>query len=430
MREHEHEHDERAGEREAEHEQRKADRDARQAARDARRAERDALREERHRLHVEFRQNLGEEVRRGLGDDLRRRIGDEVRQGLRGNAFAFGFGDVIAGRPDGGAEASETVEQRYAVETMPKVRVSNISGETEITVGAANEVFVRARKRIHGWSEDRARRLLENVEIRMEQTGDEIVIEPRLFQQERGWQELFRGGRVAVDFDIRVPRETDLLVRTVSGELSVTGTRGPADLQSVSGEIDIVDVQGPLRLRTVSGDVSATAYAGQVEANSVSGEIEFEKSRVRTPDVVTVSGDVEIDALYVPAGGAEGRIKTVSGDVDLAVADADAEIDFKTVSGDADVDGPSRVEKQGRRDRRIVLGSGGPHLRVKTVSGDLQVGRAVRGDEPEASAPEEPAMAMGTPATPPNAPAREILERVARGELSVDDAAAALDAAR
>jgi len=423
MNEHEHG-DERETERDARHAERDADRDARRAERDARRAE-------RHRIRAEIRSKLG--------DDLRQRIGDEVRQGLRqgmrGGSFAFGFGDLI-GRPDGGSEASETIEQRFEVHAMPKLRISNVSGETEVTVGGATEVFVRARKRVRGWSEDRARRILENVEVRMEQTGDEIVIEPRLYQQERGWPELFRGGRVAVDLDIRVPRESQLEVRTVSGELSVTGTRGPADLQSVSGEIDLVDVQGPLRLRTVSGDVNATAYAGQVEANSVSGELEFERCRVRTPDIVTVSGDVEIDAVYMPAGGAEGRIKTVSGDVELALADADAEIDFKTISGDAEIDGPARIEKSGRRDRRIVLGTGGPHLRVKTVSGDLQARRAVgpeAGAEPTAT--EEESMPMGAPApdasaAAPSGAAREILERVARGELSVDDAAAALDAAR
>lgn len=425
-REHDAEHERRHAEREAEHARDHAEREA---EREARRAERQARHEARHRIRAEWRGSFGEE--------LRDRIREEIARGLSGSArkWYFSFGD-LGGARAGGAEASEVVEQRFEVSGMPTVRVSNVSGETEVTVGASDEVFVRARKRVHGWSEDRARRLLRNVEIRLEQHGDEIVIEPRLFEQERGWLELFRGGRVAVDLDVRVPRTTHVDARTVSGDLSLTGTRGPIELQSVSGEVSVRDVQGPMRLRTVSGDASASGYAGQVEANSVSGEIEFERSRVRTPDIVTVSGDVDIDALFVPAGEPEARLKTVSGEIRVALGDADLDIDLRTVSGDLEVDGPARVEKQGRRDRHVVVGAGGPRLRVKTVSGDLSVRpssetpvEAEAGSE-TAPAPESAPAAETATGSAGAAAAREILERLARGEIAVDDAAAALDAAK
>jgi len=400
----------------------------REAYRAERRAEREERRAERHRVRAE--------VHTHLGDMLRERIQAEVGESLRKSAkkWYFGVGDMGIGAQGERAEASELVEKRFQVGDGPRLRVNNVSGETEITVGPPNEVFVRARKRVHGWSEERARRLLENVEVRMEQSGDEIVVEPRLFQQERAWMDLFRGGRVAVDLDIRVPRETNIDASTVSGDLSITGTRGQHEVKSVSGEVSIDDVQGPMLLRSVSGDVTASGYAGRVEANSTSGDVEFERSRVRTPDVVTVSGDVTIQSLSLPEDSAEGRVKTVSGDIDIVLADGDAEIDYKTVSGDAVVEVAATIEKEGRRDRRIVIGRGGTPFRVKTVSGDLKLRRssdeAVEADESGAEA-----MPMGAPEAPtappePSAAAREILEKVARGEIGVDDAAAALDATR
>jgi DUF4097 and DUF4098 domain-containing protein YvlB len=419
----------RRAEHETEREQRRAERDV---EREGRRAEREARRTERDRIRAEFRTGLGHDI----GDEIRHEINAGMHGMHKSRKWYFGIGDLGLGAQGGRAEASEVIEHRFQVSGMPRVHVNNVSGETEITVGTSGEVFVRARKRVHGWSEERARRLLENVEIRLDQEGDDIVIEPRLFQQERGWLELFRGGRVAVDLDIRVPRETQVEAVTVSGELSLTGTRGPAELRSVSGDVSLSDVQGPIRLRSVSGDVTATGYAGQVEANSVSGEIEFERSRVRDPDVVTVSGDVSIDSLFATAGGGESRVKSVSGDIELALGEADAEIDFKTVSGDAEAEGPAHVEKVGRRDRRIVIGRGGAHLRVKTVSGDLNVrtSREVPVEAERASDAEGEAIPMGAPAPPAeparSAAAREILARVARGELSVDAAAAALDEAR
>lgn len=420
-------------ERERIREQERAQREhERETRREERRAERDARREERHRLRAELGAHLG--------DAIRHSVHEQIREGFKRKKWYFGLGDVgfgVRGEHGSTAEASEIVEKRFEVSGMPRLRVSNVSGETDITVGPGSEVAIRARKRVHGWSEDRAKRLLENVEIRMEQNGDEIVVEPRLFQQERGWHELFRGGRVAVDLDIRVPRESHVDANTVSGDLSVTGTRGQHDVRSVSGDVTIEDVQGPIQLRSVSGDITVAAFAGRVEANSVSGEIEFRRSRVRTPDVVTVSGDIALSAVTLPDGPAESRVKTVSGEVELVMADPDAEISYNTVSGDAVVEVSAQVEKTGKRDRRIVIGRGGPALRVKSVSGDLRVVRptdGVPGAEDAADGAHAEAVPSVVPPAPPAAEvpamAREILQKVARGEMSVDDAAAALDEAR
>lgn len=377
-------------------------REFREVRREARRVAREAARQARH------------ELRRSI-----RMVGPTV----------VGLGEVL-----GGGEAfSETVRRDFAVSGMPSLRVRNVSGGTRISVGAPGEVRVTAVKTVHASSADRAKRLLENVEVVMEQDGGEITIEPRLFEQERSWIHLFRGPRFRVDLQVTVPRETRLEARTVSGELEVKGLRGPIEVQSVSGEIDLADLQGPLRLRTVSGDARCSDYAGKLEANTVSGDLRFERCRLRACDVVTVSGDVVVSGEV--AGSEDGRIKTVSGDVDLAFGGAYA-IAFKTVSGDLDSQPRARITSEGRRDKRVMVGRGGPELKVKTVSGDLRLGDA--GDI-SAVAPEPPAapdVEATAPIEPPVAPATlrqaamEVLERLARGELSVEDAAAALDETR
>src|SRR5206468_3974217 len=92
--------------------------------------------------------------------------------------------------------------------TGAKSDVRNVSGETSITAGGApGEIRVVARKRVSAGGEDRAKRLLKNLEIRMEKHGDELLIEPHLYEQERGWIDLFRGKRFRVDFEITVPAE-------------------------------------------------------------------------------------------------------------------------------------------------------------------------------------------------------------------------------
>lgn len=376
----------------------------REAAREAHRAEREAARAER-------------EARR------------EERQVFRTKLFG---GDLKI-ETDGGREESEELERRFEVAGMPRLRVRNVSGDTRIRVGSSGEVVVHIRKRVHGWSEDRAKRLLENVEVRMEQQGDEIVVEPLLHQQERGWLDLFRGGRVAVDITVTVPREAQIDATTVSGLLVVTGTRGPLEGRSVSGEIEITDVQGPMRLRTVSGDLRAASYSGQAEVNSVSGDLRFERSRIKRPDIVSVSGNVRIDGALVlgPDGEGEGRIKTVSGDVELHLAEASMELEFHTLSGDVTVDASdAKVEKRGRREWQVTIGKGGARLRVKTVSGDLSVGGSRQPRPATDEGPEDEPMPAASPAAAHTSDVLELLNRVARGEVTVDEAASTLDERR
>lgn len=329
-------------------------------------------------------------------------------------------------------EETQEEERRFEVSGMPRLRVRNVSGDTRFGVGTAGEVVVHIHKRVHGWSEDRAKRLLENVEIRMEQRGDEIVVEPLLHQQERGWLDLFRGGRVAVDITVTVPREAQIDATTVSGLLAVTGTRGPLEGRSVSGEIEITDVQGPTRLRTVSGDLRATSYSGQAEVNSVSGDVRFERARIKKPDIVSVSGDVRIDGALVQGadGPGEGRIKTVSGDVELGLAESPMEVEFHTLSGDVTVDAPrAKVVKHGRREWQVTVGQGGARLRVKTVSGDLSIGGSRQpGPATFEDATDEPAPAAADAAD--SSDVLELLGKVARGEVSVDEAASTLDRRR
>lgn len=274
------------------------------------------------------------------------------------------------GAPEPG-EISEDVEARFGVTAPPRLRVRNVSGRTSISASDAREVFVRARKRVRGTNPERAARMLENVEVRMKADGDEIKIEPRLYEEARGWLQLLRGGDVAVDLYIEVPREAQLDVRSVSGAVRIEGVRGRLEIEGASAELEIEDVHGPLRLKTVSGDVRARAYFGRLEANSVSGDLRFERSRLRSPEIVTVSGDVRLDGEI--GGPDEGRVKTVSGDVDLALADGAYQISFRSVSGHCECDIPSRTTSEGRRERRLVIGEGGPVLEVRSVSGDLTI---------------------------------------------------------
>jgi DUF4097 and DUF4098 domain-containing protein YvlB len=452
---------------EIEREARRAERDARDAARDMERAAREQARDaermarDAERMARESAREAEREAERAARHEERRSRRIRVRgEGLHVHGVdieSMGFGDFAKGfmkdlvSDATGETYSETVTGEFIFERMPRLRVRNISGETTVKIGEPGKISVIAKKTVSAGSEDRAKRLLQNVEIRMEKAGDELRVEPHLYEQERGWVDLFRGKRFRVDFEITVPAVCGVDAQTVSGDLSISGTQGPIELQSVSGDVALVDAQGPLRLKSVSGDVNVRRYVGHIEGNTVSGDVTLDSVRVRSMQLHTVSGDLELKGVLEPAR--EHRIRTISGDVDLSLVEPDLLVEFRTASGDLESDIPGRVDRQSRKEYSVGLGAARGHAVVKTVSGDLSIrgsvvevpGEAsteepsgVRSDyaadvetENESEADVERTEPMDVAA---ESAAREqvksVLERLAKGELNVDDAAAALDAAR
>jgi Putative adhesin len=414
-------------------EQRERDRIQRETDRERERADREREREHRHEER-RARHEARHELRFGArGFDVNVDIDpDEIARSV--SAAFVGMDD------DDGESHDQTIEKVFTVDGMPRLRVQNVSGETAIRIGEAGQVRVVARKRVKGGSADRAKRLLENVEVRIEQKGNDIFVEPHLYEQERSWLDLFRGKRFRVDFEITVPRETAVNAQTVSGDLDLHGTRGPARVESVSGDVNIADVQGPMRIKSVSGDVQCTDYVGSVEGSSVSGDVDI-RGRVRACELHTVSGDISID-LEPDAGGRESHLKTISGDVEVGLLTSSCICDFHTASGDLDCEAPARIIREGRKDRTVVIGEGRNRLSVKTVSGDLTLrpasssvaedpNAARDATESEADSEAEQDPERTAPMTPPQtAKVRDLLERLARGEVSVDEVAAKLDESR
>ena len=433
-------------------------REAEQRARETEQRVRDAEQRERDRIQREIdrERERGDRERDREHRREERRARHEARHEFRFGARGFDVNvdvdpDEIArsvsaafvGMDDDDDEShDQTVDKTFKVDGMPRLRVQNVSGETAVRVGDDGQVRVIARKRVKGGSADRAKRLLENVEVRIEQKGNDIFVEPHLYEQERSWLDLFRGKRFRVDFEITVPRETAVNAQTVSGDLDLNGTRGPARVESVSGDVNIEDVQGPMRIKSVSGDVQCTDYVGSVEGSSVSGDVDI-RGRVHACELHTVSGDISVD-LEPEVGGRESRLKTISGDVEVGLLTSSCICEYHTASGNLEVEAHARIMREGRKDRTVIIGDGQSRLLVKTVSGDLTIKTAsssvaeepVAAHESMESEPETETEAGQDPertapmAPPATAKVRDLLERLARGEVSVDEVAAKLDETR
>jgi hypothetical protein len=167
----------------------------------------------------------------------------------------------------------------------------------------------------------------------------------------------------SADVDLRSDCGT-VTMKTASGDL-VAARVAALSVTSASGDVEVAAVDGDLSVKTASGDVDAGAVVGTVAVNSVSGDAHLGRVGGATT-IGTVSGDVAIDAL---AGGGL-RAHAVSGDVSVGVeAGLRLWIDAQSVSGSMRSDLEFGEVAAGGESEAV-------ELRIRTVSGDVHIGRA------------------------------------------------------
>lgn len=159
-----------------------------------------------------------------------------------------------------------------------------------------------------------------------------------------------------VDLRVEVPKASSIEASTVNdGDLVVRGLSGEISLSNTNGEIRISDVTGPVSASTVNGAITVSFGATMAKAAMAFS---------------TLNGDVD---LTLPGGAA----------VDILLRSDNGEI-----YSDFDVDlapRTSRVEEdrsEGRyriaiaRELAGKIGGGGPELFLKTFNGDILLRRA------------------------------------------------------
>jgi hypothetical protein len=200
--------------------------------------------------------------------------------------------------------------------------------------------------------------------------GLEVVIGPR---------SLRRGhGRYTPDLEIDLPRRATLVVETASGEVRADGLSGDQRYRAASGGVVLRAVSGRIEVDAISGDIGIGAIgAATVATRSMSGDIAIRAATLSALQVTTTSGDIEVAGRLVGPG--PFTIDTVSGDGLLAPA-GDVRIEMASMAGDltSELDGPA-VTERGRRS--LAVGSGGPLVTFRSMSGDLRVVRPIRAEQ-------------------------------------------------
>ncbi len=229
--------------------------------------------------------------------------------------------------------AQERFEQSYAFSAGQRLSLTNTNGDIFVEPWDRDEILVRATKRVKTRSGD-ADEALEEIKIEVEVDSRGVEIDT-VFPS---WRRLFGGSNVSasVDYDIQLPREADLDVRTVNGEIEITGLAGDIRLRSTNGTISVFGSAGSVSAATTNGGI-------QVELDDVSGEgMEFE----------TTNGGIRVD---LPSS-----IRT--------------SLRARTTNGSIETDFPVTVQGTFRRNRlEGDINGGGPQIELRTTNGSIRI---------------------------------------------------------
>jgi len=203
------------------------------------------------------------------------------------------------------------------------------NGGIDVEAWDGSQVQVEARVTASARSQERADEIAAEIELFAE--GGRVDAEGPRTQRREGW---------AVSYRVRVPRATDLSLRSVNGGISVDEVAGEMDLRTTNGGLSLMGVSGDVRGRTTNGGL-----------------------RVELTGDRWTGGDLDV--------------QTTNGGVTLLVPDGySAELQIGTTNGGIDIDFPVTIQgRLGRRQITTTLGEGGASVRAVTTNGGVRVVR-------------------------------------------------------
>ena len=261
----------------------------------------------------------------------------------------------------------DTIERQLPFNPGAALTLSGRNGSVDISVWDQDEIKIIAKKRMKverggSWfarliglkvpkveTDQDAEAYLK--EFTMDISGDADGLEVKTSYPSSGGNLQF-----TMSYEIVLPREAEVSVRTTNGRIEVTGVKGTVDAKSVNGRVICRDITGAVHVRTTNGRIELDGITGGIEARTVNGRI---------------SGRL----AAIPATNADITCRTTNGGIRLAVPrDANFELEIQTrssrVSSDFEL---TRTTTQKPRQLEGTVGDGGALISLRTTNGPVEL---------------------------------------------------------
>jgi len=287
-------------------------------------------------------------------------------------------------------ETTEKISKSFKVGPSGTIDINNMSGKVVVNPGGPDTIVVEALKRVRGNVADPKDQLARTTVEMAERAGR---IEVRTTYAGRDL-------KVSVDYTVTAPAGTTVMVRSMSGDITVTGIKGEVRADTMSGNVTLTATPAVSLAKTMSGDVTVTGVStqGELRAASLSGDVVIRSARARAVDADSTSGNVtlsdvtsdritgktisgEVSFTGPLAKGGRYQFQSQVGDVQLFLVGTQGfELDASTFSGGVRSDFPLTLPagqpvggQATRKSLRGVFGDGGATLLLRAFSGDISI---------------------------------------------------------
>ncbi len=289
------------------------------------------------------------------------------------------------------------LERSFEVEVGQTLFLHTDLGKVTINGTESNELHVRVTK------ESSNDEILRGFDVSFQQSSNGLDIEGRY-----DGPRLNRGRRLKVEYEISVPYDFNVEVKTSGGSIALEDLRGTAQLRTSGGSVTAVHVGGPLDihtsggaisiedignralLKTSGGSITARDVDGPVDAKTSGGSITAEEVRGNIA-VRTSGGSIRLNDIYGSAdaetsGGSitaalvgqpdqDMNLRTSGGSIVLHLDDeVQADINARASGGRVSSDLPLAIQGEVKRGHlQGSLNGGGPMLTLNTSGGGIRI---------------------------------------------------------
>ncbi len=258
------------------------------------------------------------------------------------------------------ARDQETIRKTFDLGSgVHSIDLDNVEGSIQVVGTDSNQASLVVNKTIRAETDRLLEAARKEVTLEIKQEGGKLVLfvdgpfrcscggEGRRSVNYHG----DLGYRVKMDFQLQVPRNSDVRLSTVN-----------------EGEVKVRDIRGAYRVRNVNGGIEMSGIAGSGSAHTVNGEVKvsFRENPRETSSFKSINGD--IDLYFVRGLSADFRFKTFNGDIY-----SDFVVTSLPVRG-------IQEEREGRRhifraDRYTGgrVGAGGVEIQTENLNGDIRI---------------------------------------------------------
>lgn len=263
--------------------------------------------------------------------------------------------DIDHDHPALNVRAEEKIEKSFSLPSAHRtLEIDNVWGSIEVVGASSDQAKLTVNKSIRAESKEKLEQARKDVTLDITQQPDALklyVNGPFRCACHDCNRRDDEGYIVKMDFQLQVPRDIDIKIKTVN-----------------EGRVSVRDINGTFLVRNVNGDIQIHNIAGSGTARTVNGpvKVSFRQNPREPSDFQTVNGNIELQ--FARDLSADFRFKTFNGGIYS---------DFPVTAT------PVAAMQQERHGGKVIfradrytgarIASGGPQIKVENLNGDIRI---------------------------------------------------------